>query len=174
MSAAPQSPDEVASVVAALRAIDPRFDIAWNPTAVCTDQGQFDAYGLVSGRKFRGLWQLRILTEHGATSDKRNYHIVCHVTAPVRHPGLPAAMQEDGPYAPVGEWLIEFMRAADYANRQGLNALLDKVEAKNTRVERDQDQPLEELQMESLSKHYFKKTMEGGVSDFHPVRVDLT
>lgn len=172
---APQSPAEIAPVVAALRAIDARFDIVWNPRAVILRHGGYDANGKLTASVYDGRWEV-ILYDNGAsrTTEIRDYQRVCLVTpaVPIGH-GL-LALDQDGGYAPVGEWLVRFLEQVDYHNRTSVSALSAQLEARNVAREASDARTTDDGHRDVLDAMHFAGTMEGGVSQFHPVRLALT
>jgi hypothetical protein len=105
---APQSDDEIRPVELALRELDDRIRIRWNPRAVVTRPGSIDATGRTIPPTHEGRWEVLVVRE--GEQD--------HCIYQVRWDG-------DGneAYRPVGPWLIEFMRLWDRQNVHYVEAL---------------------------------------------------
>lgn len=170
----PQGSDEVAPVVAGLRRIDARFDVIWTPRAVVVTHGGYDATGKLRASIYDGRWEVILDDPSTRTQTHRGYTRVCFVTPPVAIAQGVRGMQADGPYAPVGPWLVAFFQQADRANNdamQGLSATLDAINAKaDAAVLASTDDGTRE----ACHRVYDDAVREGGVAQFHPVGIDLT
>ncbi len=171
---APQSGDDVRLVVEDLQALDSLLDVRWEPHAVIVKRGGYDAMGKIINPTFRGLWEI-IRYDGFATQSHRPWTRICFVTQPVEIvPGV-KAMVEDGEYAPLGAWLVEFMRAADKWNREEAQKLSATLDAMNERNDQAAIDAGDEATAEAAGYQYFEGTKAGGgVSEFHPVKVNLT
>ena len=176
-AAAPQSWAEVGPVEAQLRLLDDAIRIEWEPRAVMIGRGSYDANGKAVDPKYRGLWKVIKLGDPNRTATWRDHAIITYVTVPTTI-GSGAkkvhAMQADGPYAPVGDWLVEHMRSWDRANREAAltaSAVMDEWNAK-----RDEAALLagQDGEAELLERVTHQTAMRGGVTTSHPVAVNLT
>jgi hypothetical protein len=113
---APQSDDEILPIELALRQLDDRIRIKWNPRALITRPGFIDANGLVVGPTHEGRWT--VVIERAGELDHSIYL--------VRWDG-----EGNEAYRPVGPWLIEFMNLWDRQNVHAIEEL--------TRMQRDEE-----------------------------------
>lgn len=174
---APQSRDEIAPIEKALRQLDDRLRIEWEPRAVMVKRGGYTAEGKVIDPVYDGRWKVVIKGDPNRTAMWREDSLVTYVTTPVTM-GSGAdrihAMTADGPYMPVGWWLVEHMQSWDRANRDAVNRMRERLDAMNAK--RD-DEALDEGMgeaAEGLDRMFFDGTMRGGVSTSHPVLTTLT
>lgn len=174
---APQSDIEVLPVVAEInRLVDPHLDIVWNPKAVMVAKGSYNAVGQRTEPTYRGLWEIRRLRDPNATESHRDWRHIMYVTEPKPPlgPDQPELMQEDGPYAPVGEWLVRYLCKLDRYNVRTYTQLQADLDTQNAKAKRDQDAAMQEAYAPHIDRTYFDGTMEGGVSQFYPVKTTLT
>ncbi len=172
---APQSGDDVRLVVEEMQVLDPQLDVRWNNRARVTKRGGYDAEGKIINPEYQGLWEIIHYDTSVKTANWRPYTRICFVTTQVRVAADLLAMPQDGEYAPLGMWVVEFLKQADKHNQEEarrLQARLDRMnEAADERAMRGDDGALEE----AAGRQYFEGTKAGGgVSEFHPVRVNLT
>jgi hypothetical protein len=114
---APQSPEDVAQVVAWLqRELDPQMDVRWNPRARMSARGRFDVLGRPIAPEYVGRWQVIRKRDNQGTApwhvdEGDPYVLVCTVTSPSRMEEMNGmlALDADGPYAPLGRWLVDFL-----------------------------------------------------------------
>lgn len=99
---APQSDDEIRPVECALRELDDRIRVKWNPRALITRPGYIDATGKCVPPEHDGRWC--VVVERPGEED--------HCIYQVRWDG-----EGNEAYRPVGPWLIEFMRLWDRQNQ---------------------------------------------------------
>ncbi len=176
-SDAPQSREEVEPVERALRLLDDDLRIEWEPLAVMTKRGGYDARGKVINPVYDGRWAVVKKGDPYRTTSYRPDTRVCFVTAPVTvGSGTKqiTAMQEDGPYAPVGWWLVDVMRSWDRANREAMNEAGAILDALNERQDAAALVAGQDGEAERLDAMFFHATIRGGVSTMHPVRTNLT
>ena len=84
-------------------------------------------------------------------------------------------MEQDGEYAPLGPWVGEFMRQADKANQAEAKRRQERLDALNARADERAMRAGDEGEQEALGRMYHAGTAAGGgVSEFHPVGIDLT
>lgn len=175
--AAPQSWAEVKPFEDQLRQLDDRLRIAWNPKAIVTKPGSFDVMGTQVPPEYAGRWEVIIPDDPFRSQTYRTWTLVCRVTQPVEvRSGVDVlpAMEERGPYAPIGQWLVDFLRAADQHNRTELLKLRDKMDRMNARQDAAAETAGMEAAAEVLSREWHGGTKAGGgVSEFHPVTADL-
>jgi hypothetical protein len=172
--AAPQSGEDVAAVVRDLRLVDPRFGVRWEPKAVMTKRGGYNAVGGIIDPEYRGLWEVVLDDKTVGTADWRPWTRVCFVTQPTRIGSGLMAMADDGPYAPLGAWLVEFLREADKHNNAEAQRLAERLERINARYDQAVIDAGDDATEEAASRQYHAGTAAGGgVSEFHPVGIDL-
>jgi hypothetical protein len=123
---APQSGEEVARVVDALRRIDPLLDVRWNPQAIKTKAASFDAFGCArKDAEYDGRWEVIRYNTPGL-SDRGWVRItmVCAVEYTTSSKGgRYPIMLHQGPYAPLGPWLVDYMALWDRANSAWIDAM---------------------------------------------------
>lgn len=171
---APQSGEDVASVVRELRLLDPRLNVRWEPKAVMTKRGHYDTLGKVIHPEYRGLWEIILEDKAFSTAEWRGWTRVCFVTVRTEvAPGL-MAMVQDGEYAPLDMSVVEFMRQADKHNQEGARRLQERLDKMNERADAAAMRAGEDGEREALERQYHAGTKAGGgVSEFHPVRIAL-
>lgn len=83
-----------------LRRLDDRLRILWNPRAVMTTRGTFDAVGHSSEPKYDGRWQVERIPGEGQLMNSIVYVVRTQYTEE---------------YRPIGFWLVEFFKKWDSA-----------------------------------------------------------
>lgn len=173
-AAAPQSGEDVESVVRELRLLDPLLSVRWEPRAVLEKRGGYDAVGHIIAPIYRGLWEIIRCDTAFSTAPWRNWTRVCFVTKPVTLVAGLTAMAQDGEYAPLGMWVVQFLREADKHNQEAArerSAVLDRMNARHDQRAFDAGDDATE---EAASRQYHAGTKAGGgVSEFHPVKIAL-
>lgn len=173
-AAAPQSGEDVASVLRGLRELDPRFGIRWEPRAVMVERGSYDPLGKVVEPKYRGLWEITLDDKTFGTANWRSWTRVCFVTKPVEVAAGLTAMAQDGEYAPLGEWVVQFMREADRHNQREVERRRKRLDDMNERADNRAMAAGDDATEEAASKQYHAGTKAGGgVSEFHPVKIEI-
>lgn len=174
---APQSPDEIQRWERELQAIDPRLHLRWNAEAIVVKGGSYDVLGRAVPPTYDGRWEVILLDDAGfKTADWRPWTLVTRVSEVVeqrvgRH--TVRTMHVNGPYAPVGEWLVAYLREIDRANVEAARRLGETLEAMHARQDADAVQATDG-EVEALERVYHGGTKEGGgVSEFHPVGITL-
>lgn len=113
---APQSADEIKPVVEALRRLDPRLDVHWNPKSFIETPGDYSALGKATPATYAARWEVVLRSKATSLHDDREYTLICRVTEcdwiSQRYP----IMKDKGPYAPLGDWLVKYMQLYDRAN----------------------------------------------------------
>ena len=173
---APQSRDEVEPVERALRQLDARLAIQWEPKAVMTARGSYDVMGKATAPRYDGRWKIVVRGDPNRTAMWREDSLVTYVTTPVTvGSGTDAiqAMQADGPYAPVGWWVVDLMQSWDRANREAVNRFSALMNADNDRQDAKVLEDAQAGEAQVLDRMFFEGTMRGGVSTQHPVAIDL-
>lgn len=173
MSDAPQSGEDVAAVVRELQLLDHRLNVRWEPRAVMAERGGYTATGGILHPVYRGLWEVILDDKSFGTAEWRSWTRICFVTKPVDiAPGL-QAMAQDGAYAPLGAWLVQFLRQADQHNRDEARRLQQRLDRLNERYERAVMDAGDDATEEAASQQFHAGTKAGGgVSEFHPVLAD--
>jgi hypothetical protein len=174
---APQSRAEVDPVEQSLRLLDDALRIEWEPRAVMVKRGGYDARGKVINPVYDGRWKVVKKHDPFRTAMWREDSLVCYLTAPMVTGSGEAkvhALTADGPYAPVGEWVVELFRSWDRANRAFVDARLkERLDEENARMDAAAVEGTGG-EAEYLEEMFFNGTMRGGVSTSHPVGVTLT
>lgn len=106
---APQSDDEIRPIELALRELDDRIRIRWDPRALITRPGYIDATGQTVPPEHDGRWKV-VLPPAGGEPE--------HCIYVVRWDG-----EGNEAYRSIGLWLIEFMRLWDRQNVHYLNEM---------------------------------------------------
>lgn len=169
----PQSDEEIRPIVQALQRLDASMDLRWNPRAVIEARGSYDVTGKIIDPVYGGRWEVVRYDSPTKTAEWRAWEKICTVTTPVTISGV-MGMMADGPYMPVGDWLVSFFESNDRANREDARRLSAALDALNERREAAMLASHEAAEREALGRMFIEGTMEGGVSQFHPVRIDLT
>ncbi len=168
----PQSDDEIKPVVEALRRLDPLLDVIWNPKARILAPGHYTSLGQRTDPTYEGLFQVVRYNTPGLHD--RNYVVLANVTKPTRFGKRNVLMMErDSGYAPVGEWLVEYMQTWDAAQRH----LADSLQSVDEENEKRQSAAAEidggGAHQEALEKVYHKAAgsywMGGAQGKAHPV-----
>lgn len=174
---APQSRAEVEPIELALRQLDDALRIQWAPKAVMVKRGGYDARGKVINPTYDGRWEIVKVGDPFRTQSYRADTRITYITAPVTVGSGTTqiqAMREDGPYAPVGWWVVDLMRSWDRHNREAMQRasnILDELNAKQDAAALVAGQDGE---AEKLDEMFFHGTMRGGVSTMHPVSITVT
>lgn len=114
----PQSQEEIQPVIEQLQKLDARLDIRWNPKAVMTKRGKYSPLGKRKDPEYDGRWEI-ILHSRATSISNKEYTVLVVVTEASRIGGRQVLiMTKDGAYAPVGEWLLEYMRTWDAAQSE--------------------------------------------------------
>lgn len=112
----PQGDADVRPVETALRQLDDRLRIVWNPQAYLICPGSFDATGKNIPARYDGRWQVIILN-----GDPQ--------------PPVVYTLAEEGAgrkaYRPVGDWLVPFMQRWDAQNVHRAQALASMYAAED-------------------------------------------
>lgn len=174
---APQSVQEILPIETALRQLDDRLRVWWNAKAVVQQKGRYDVMGRAVPPIYDGRWEVILLDDPHRTADWRGYSLVCRVTPPVEvleGTTRVTALQADGPYHPVGWWLVDYLRSVDKANSDLAQTMSAKLDALFTHREQAALDAGRDEMAESAGKLWHGATKEGGgVSEFHPVKVTL-
>ncbi len=174
---APQSPEEIARWERELQQLDPRLHLRWNAEAILVKGGSYDVLGRAVPPTYDGRWEVILLDDAGfKTAEWRPWTLVTRVSELVtQRVGVHAVrtMPLNGPYAPVGEWLVAYLREIDRANVEAARRLGETLERMHAKQEADAVQATDGEQ-EALERVFHAGTKEGGgVSEFHPVGIAL-
>jgi hypothetical protein len=147
----PQSEAEIAPHLSALRRLDPLLDLRWNAQAFVRSYGGFDAFGRALSPTYEGRWEV-IRYDSATALHDRAYTVILTVTAidPTDRGGL---MQDRGPYAPIGEWLVTYLQRFDAAQRHFI-AEMDRAWAAHDAAEAAVDADERAGHQEALEKVY--------------------
>lgn len=161
-------------MVRELRLLDPRFNVRWEPKAVMTKRGSYSVEGKVVDPEYRGLWEIILEDKAFSTAEWRGWTRVCFVTQQVEvAPGL-KAMVQDGEYAPLDMAVVEFLRQSDKHNQEGARRMQERLDTLNERADAAAALAGEDGEREALERQYHAGTKAGGgISEFHPVGIDL-
>ncbi len=171
---APQSRDEVQAIVDALclAVNDSDLDIQWEPRAVLVSRGRYDAVGKMIDPVYRGLWEIRRYRDQTQTAGWREWRRVCFITEPETHNGT-TMMYADGAYAPVGDWVVDFMRQCDAANRDRLEKVLRDQRMVDTELEKDAANREDDAGSAIMDAVWFEKEYAGGVGEYKGCGADF-
>lgn len=171
----PQSDREIQPIVEALQQMDPLLGIRWNPEARLLKPGSYSETGKLIAPEYEGRWNVtrQIPRDDRRHYEGREYIVICEVTEPKREQGV-LYMERGGAYAPIGEWLLEYMRAADAANVRIFEDMRKKVWAQHDRTDEQEGELDEAMAREGLNRAQFKANYAGRVGNWHPVKTSLT
>lgn len=168
----PQSQEEVGRIVRELRLMDPLLDILWNPKAILVEKGSYTETGKLIPPIFDGRWEVIRHQTENMHPERGDYAVICQLSQPARQDGL-LYITKDGPYAPVGEWVLELMRSADAANVARFKAIRDKLWAQHDKLESDADKINESEAREGLDRVHFDANYAGGVGNWQGKGADF-
>lgn len=111
---APQSDAEVRPVVEALQRLDPLLDIQWQPKAILVRRGSYSVHGTRVDPEYDGRWEVIRWDTSVSLHKERTWTRITLVTQ-LDLTGKYPQMVCDGPYMPIGPWLVSFMQLWDAA-----------------------------------------------------------
>lgn len=163
-NAQPQSDRDIKPIIDTLREMDPLLNVRWNPEAILLEKGFYTGSGQLVPPVYEGRWQvIRDLPRGEESHDGKPYLVIVTVTQPARDPQYGhLLMVKDGAYAPVGQWLIEYMRAADAANVRAFTELRERMWKQHDQIEERAAQIDEGEAREGLDRVHFKANYAGG------------
>lgn len=176
-SSAPQGWAEVGPIEAELRRLDDRLRIEWDPEAIMVKRGGYDAQGRIINPVYDGRWKVVIKGDPNRTAMWREDSLLTYVTAQViigSGKEKVYAMEANGPYRPIGEWLVEHLRAWDASNREWVKEQRLALDAYNDRQDAATLADAEAGEAEILDEMFFEGTKEAGVSNQFPVAITLS
>jgi hypothetical protein len=162
----PQSDEEIRPIVEALKQMDERLDVRWNAKAVLTQPGSYSALGKHTPPEYDGRWEIILHNAESKLHDDRDYAVLCTICEPSREGGM-LHLVHGGPYAPIGEWVIELMRSADAQNSEQYRKLRDKLWAQHDAVDAAHDEIDEGAVRAAIDHQAFQQNYAGGVGRFH-------
>jgi hypothetical protein len=112
----PQSDEEIREVVEGLRLLDPLLDVIWNARAKMISRGGYSVLGERTDAEYEGRWQVIRYQTATKLHDDRDYTVILTVAECDRSGKYPI-MKDDGAYAPLGQWLVDYMKLWDAAQR---------------------------------------------------------
>lgn len=162
----PQSDREIQPVIEQLRGnLDQLLNIVWNAQAILIAKGSYTETGKLVPPVYEGRWQvIRALPRNEQTPD-RQHTVICTLTEPQRQDGL-LFMEKNGPYAPVGDWVLELMRAADAQNVRAFTERREKLWRQHNLLEEEEGKINEDEAREGLDRVHFKANYAGGVGNW--------
>lgn len=169
---APQSDEEIRPIVEGLKQLDQLLDVRWNPEAIIVAKGSYSALGKRVNPVYDGRWDVIRYDSpthgHAGVHPDRGFTVICTVTEPKRENGIlfMVPLREGGRYAPLGDWLLEFMRQSDAQNVNAFTALRQKLWAESDRAERAEDAINEGAVREALDHNHFHANYAGGVGNW--------
>lgn len=161
----PQSEREIRPIIEAIQAIDPKLDIIWDAKKVLIEPGSYSETGKLIPPIYDGRWDVIRHQTENLHPERGDYAVICTLTQPDRQDGI-LFLTHDGPYAPVGEWVIELMRSADAQNVAQFRKIRDKLWAQHDAQERSNDDINEAEAREGLDKVHFDVNYAGGVGNW--------
>lgn len=167
MSEAPQGRDEVQRVVDLLRLAvnDDHLDIGWEPKAILVRRGRYDARGRMIDPVYDGRWEIRRFHDETRTAGWRAWRRICFITEPEEHKGM-KMMYADGAYAPVGEWVVDFMRQCDAANTARMADARRTLDLLDAELDKDIENANVDEDTQLLDEIYFDSTYSGGSGQY--------
>lgn len=169
----PQSDSEVLPVVEALRRLDPLLDVRWNPKKHVLVPGSYSVLGERIDPVYDGRWEVIRYQSASQLHRERDYAVIVTVSALIDVDGIPC-MIDKGPYAPLGEWLVRYMQAADAANVQAFTAIRNKLWAQDDALEHAKDAEGEAKDRDALDRVHFDAVYAGGVGNWHGKGADFS
>jgi hypothetical protein len=166
----PQSDDEIRWVVEELQRLDPLLDIRWDPKHVLVETGSYSAIGKRVDATYDGRWQ--VIRHQPSELNDRDYVVICTLTEPQREGGL-LVLVKDGPYAPVGEWVLELMRSADAQNVEQFRKIREKLWAQSDAAEASRGRSDEGGLRDAFDRNAFNQNYAGGRGRWHGQGADF-
>jgi hypothetical protein len=169
---APQSKEEIRPIIESIQTIDRLLDIIWNPQAVLLEKGRYSEIGKLIPPIYDGRWQVIRHQTENFHPERGDYAVICTLTTPERHDGI-LCLTHDGPYAPVGEWVIELMRSADAQNVRQFEAIRNKLWRQHDLMEEREADINEAEAREGLDRVHFDANYAGGVGNWQGKGADF-
>lgn len=172
-NAQPQSDRDIKPIIDRLRELDSLLNVRWNAEAILLEKGSYTETGKLIPPRYDGRWQvIRDLPRGEESHDGKPYTVICTVTEPHREGGI-LFMVKDGPYAPIGEWLLEYMHAADAANVRAFSELRDRLWRQHEAIE-DREAQIDEAEArEGLDRVHHKANFAGGQGNWQGKGADF-
>lgn len=157
----PQSDRDIRPIIEALQQIDPKLNIVWSPQHHIIEKGSYSPLGKLTPPTYDGRWLVIRHETENFHPERGDFAVICVLSAPQRQDGI-LFITKDGPYAPVGEWVVELMRSADAQNVKMYAALRKKLWAQSDAVD-DADGRINEAEArEGLDRVLHTTNFEGG------------
>jgi hypothetical protein len=163
----PQSAFDIQPVVEALRRLDHRLDVRWNPAALIVRHGAIDANGKTIPPSYDGRWEV-VIYETDMSVHGREFAVVYQVRG------------EHEEYKPIGMWLVEFMQRWDAA-QSDFRENMDQMWAENDALESANDAVEDGAIREAVDRGHFaayarggKGTWQGQGADFAAMAAKVT
>lgn len=161
-----------------LQRLDPLLDVQWNPKARIVKAGYYLAE---AGKRvdpvYDGRWEV-IRWNTPGLNQRRDYTVLFQVCEWKRYGARGVILIErEGAYAPLGPWLVEYMRTCDAANVAAHQQLKDELDRQEEAIERDFQNTIADraAHQEALEKVYHKAAgpywMGGAQGKAHPITV---
>lgn len=161
------------------RLIDPLLDVRWNPTARVVRPGYYLAE---AGKRvdpvYDGRWEVIRHNTQGLNKH-RDYVVLFQVNTWKRYGARGVILiDREGDYAPIGPWLIEYLRTCDAANTAAHAVLKEQLDREEEAIERDLQNTVHDraAHQEALEKVYHNAAgpywMGGAQGKAHPVTVE--
>lgn len=164
-NAQPQSDREIRPIVEALRAMDEKLDLVWNPKQHMLTPGSYSETGKLIPPEYDGRWNVIRHQTENLHPERGDYAVICVLSEPRRQDGI-LYLTKDGPYAPVGEWVLELMRSADAQNQRTFKALRHKLWAQHDQLHENDAKINEAEAREGLDRVLHKVNYAGGVGKY--------
>lgn len=160
-------------MLAALQQMDPLLDFRWNPKSVMVEKGSYSEVGKLIDPIYEGRWDVIRHHTENLHPERGDYAVICTLTQPQRIEGI-LCLSHDGPYAPIGEWVLELMRSADAQNVRQFTALRKKLWAQSDALDEAESKINEGEAIEGLKSVLFKANYAGGVGRFQGRGADFS
>lgn len=165
-------------MVEALRRLDRNFDVLWNPKAITVVKSTYDVLGGRTDATYDGRWQV-ILRDapHSLHKERRegdNKYVViltvCERTwAQTKNGKRYPMVLDEGPYAPLGLWVVEYIELYDRARAAAREMMADLWERNDTIDAPDHDDAAHQDALEKVYReHGGEYWMGGGQGRVHP------
>lgn len=154
---APQSDADLQPVIQALRRLDHRLDVRWNPRAKIVERGRIDAYGKVSQPRHDGRWEV------GIVEGDNRWLVIYQIRS------------DDGSeaYKPVGLWLVEFMQKWD-SHQAHFRSVVDQAWKEHDDVDTRAETIDDAAVRETVEVGHFAAYAEGGRATWKGQGADFT
>lgn len=133
-------------------------------------KGSYSELGKLRPPTYDGRWE--VIRRVSSVLHDRDYIVICTLTEPQRQDGV-LYLVVGGPFAPVGEWVLELMRSADAQNVEYMRKVRDKLWAQNDALEAARDRLDEGAAREAIDHQVFEQNYAGHRGRWHGQGADF-